>query len=1042
MNKNTWKKLGITAFCTVAGIYILFLILPLVINPIINNYSPQIVDEIKKVSGLEAKLEGVKLVTTPKLTAGIKVRKFELLIPKEENILSAQNFQVKMSLLPLIAKRIEIDAVQLEEADINIKINKDGTFEVEKYLPQNETQKNSEEPVNVEIPFKLSNYLPDIKVGNYKLTITDGIDNYVLSGEKTEVTDFILDKSIKIKAAGKAVLKDREQFNYDIKIFNKIMPDLELNELVFNPQESEEINPEESDPIDIIAVLQGIYNSKITANINSDLKIEHDNINGYANLTNLSIMNLPASNANLKFKGKNININSDIYTSKNEVSKLNGTIESGKRSKIDMNFKSDIEISNILKIIKEIALVCNINDLQTLNANGRLNADFNIKSDLKTVKSSGYLKIPAANIFYGLYNIGVDNINADVALDNNNINIKNIGFSVFNQPLKIFGTISETAVSDLHITADKLSLKGLLVAFGQAGLMKENQINSGLISMNADIKGKLDKINPEIKLSIDNIDIKNIPSNTVLKAPLSIVNISGVNLSGTAESKNIKVINPAASISIPQISANINENEIEITQTPVTIEKIHTAVSGKIKNYLTENIGLNFVTTGDIKSTLNGDMNVNKQTLNLVYATSEPSTIVVPMFDKSKMTFSTNLAITGSMLNPILKGIVSVPNLNIPEIPVTITNLDAKVNGKILHGSGSVQKFTSGGIEAENLTGDFELAGNNFYLKNLKGDAFGGKIYGNIIYNIVNAKTSVDFAGEGLDAEKAIYGGAGIKNALSGTLGFKTKLNLVVLDYNDMMRSMKGNLSFQVKNGAFGSIGRIDNFFKANNIVNNSLLKTTVNTITNSAGLADAAKFEYIEGNLNFSDGWAILNPVKSSGTSLAYYITGKFNLINGTTNVNILGRLDAPIVAKLGPVGQLSADKLLSYIPKFGSMTANIVNALTENPKGENVAAIPALTNGNTNYKDFKVVFNGGLESTSSIKSFKWLTDVDMSAIETKSVKETLNEIKSSVNTDLNNTVKNVTDAITGSKEQWNTTKDQLKDSANELKNLFKGLK
>ncbi len=54
----------------------------------------------------------------------------------------------------------------------------------------------------------------------------------------------------------------------------------------------------------------------------------------------------------------------------------------------------------------------------------------------------------------------------------------------------------------------------------------------------------------------------------------------------------------------------------------------------------------------------------------------------------------------------------------------------------------------------------------------------------------------------------------GLKNALSGTLGFNTKLTLTVADYNDMMRSMKGNLSFKVSNGAFGTIGRIENFLE------------------------------------------------------------------------------------------------------------------------------------------------------------------------------------------------------------------------------------
>ena len=140
----------------------------------------------------------------------------------------------------------------------------------------------------------------------------------------------------------------------------------------------------------------------------------------------------------------------------------------------------------------------------------------------------------------------------------------------------------------------------------------------------------------------------------------------------------------------------------------------------------------------------------------------------------------------------------------------------------------------------------------------------------------------------------------------------------------------------------------------------------------------------------------------------------------------------------------------MLSYIPKFGTATAKVVEALTTNPKGENTSAIPALTSGSTSYEDFKVVFNGGLESKSSVKSFKWLTTVDMSAIEHKTLKDSVNDIKSSVGKDVtntvNSTVNSVKDVVTSSKEQWNSTKedwnatkDQFKNSAEEIKNLFK---
>lgn len=1051
MNKKLWAKAGMTITVALSATYLIFLASPFFVNPIINKYVPEITKSIKDITGLNSELEEVTFITTPKLTAGLKVKKFELLEPNNNKILEANNFRVKMSLLPIFAKKIEVDVVQLDHLSANILINKDGSFEVEKYIPQSNETEEVEPMQALPLGLKLSNHLPNITIGSYDVTLTDGIDKYVVNGNKTEISDFILNKSIKVKASGNAVLKGREQFNYNVKVLNKIMPDMELNDLVFNPTENN-IEKKEDVKIDIISILKGIYSNNLTAKADVNLVITNDGIKGFADLSNLSLINLPKSNLKLKFKDKNIDIDSNIYTAANESSKLNGIIKTGKNTKVDINLKSKVEIANILKIVKDIALIFNIKDLQTLSANGQLDADFNIKSDLKTVKSNGYLKIPNADVYYGLYKIGVDKINADVSLANNNINIKNLGFTILNQPLKLYGTVTSDAVSDLHLTANNLSLKGLLVAAGQAALMKDNQVNSGTVSMKADIQGKLDKINPVINLNLNNINIKNVPASTTVVAPSSTLNITsdGKTFGGQAKSSNIRIINPCATVSIPNIEGQIKENEIIISQTPVTIEKIKTTVSGKITNYLTEKIGLNFVTTGDIKSNLIGDVNIAKQTLNLTYATTEMSTIIIPMFDKSKMTFSGNIKIIDSMLNPVLKGNISIPSINIPEIPVSMTNTDIKLDGQILKGSGSVQKFTSGGIAAENLVGDFSLKGENFYLNNIKGTAFDGKIDGNIIYNVTNAKTNVDFSGSGLNADKAIYGAAGIKNALSGTLGFDTKLSLVAADYDEMMKSLKGNLNFTVKNGSFGEVGRLDKYLQANNIMTNVLLKSTITSIQNSIKVMDTAKFDYLEGKMTFKNGWADINPIKSSGRLLAYYITGRYNLLNGTTNVVVLGRMDAQLVAKLGPLGQLSANKLLSYIPKFGTATAKVVEALTTNPKGENTEAIPALTSGSTSYEDFKVVFNGGLESKSSVKSFKWLTTVDMSAIENKTLKDSVRDIKSSVGKDVtntvNSTVNSVKDVVSSSKEQWNTTKEdwnatknQFKNSTEEIKNLFK---
>ena len=1037
MDIKFWAKVGVISGSILVGAFLLILLLPFCLNFFIDKYTPQIVGEINKATGLSAGLEEVRVVATPKFTVGLKVKKFELYTPQKEPIFIADNFQVKMSLLPLLAKNIRIDVVSLDNADVTLKFNKDGDLDFLKFLPKTEESEDDMKPADAAaFPFKLSNHLPDIHAGGYKITVTDGKDDFVIAGKKTDITDFIINKSIKIKGAGKITLKDREQFNYKFNLFNKIMPEAELNDLVFNQPKQEKKT--EAVKVDVISILNGLYEYNVTADTDINLVTAKDSIDGGVNITNVSIIDLPASDVKLLFKNNTIDIASDIYTAKDEVSTLSGKYTTGNNPYLDLNVKSDLDITNALNIIKKIALIFNIKDLQTLTASGGVSIDCNFKSDLKTVQSNGYLKVPTAKLYYGAYNIGVDNINADVSLADNNVNIKNISFSILGQPLKVYGTLTSDAVADIHAIADKLSIKGLLVALGQASLMKENPVYSGTLSMDAIIKGKLDKINPVIKLDIANLDLKNLPTDLRLKAPSTLVDITsdGTTFGGNASSSNVKLINPALTVSAPIIKANISPDVIEITPTAVDIEKIKTTISGKITNYLTEKIGLDFVSTGDIKSTLKGDMNIAKQTLNLVYSTTELSEIIIPMFDKSKLSFRGKINITGNMTNPIVSGSATVPSVSIPEIPVKMSDMDLKFHGTILHGSGTVREFGSGGIKAQNLSSDFELKGLEFYLNNLKGEAFGGKVNGNIVYNLSNAKTKISFKGSGLNAEAAIDGAAGIRNALTGSLSFDTDLTLTVLDYNSMLKSMKGSLDFDIKKGAFGTIGRFEGFLGAGNITQNYLLKNTVNALSNAAGLATTAQFDLLDGKLTFSDGWANLAPVKSAGPSLCYYITGKYNIVNGTTNVSILGRLDAPMVAKLGALGTLDMSDII------GDKAASVLKILTSNPQGEKTELIPALTNGSTNTQDFKVLFNGGIDSKSSIKTFKWLKNADMTNQKPQTAKDVVEAVKDAYKTDIDTTKENINNAIDTEKKKIENAKNQINTTKDDFKNLWKSIK
>ncbi|MBQ7126269.1 AsmA family protein [bacterium] len=1051
MNYNFIKKLFVFIGIFLVSIYLIFLLLPFIISPVLNSYIPKINEEIKKTTGFITEIEGFSILTTPKLTVGAKVNKFLLNSPKDENIVSAKNIQAKISLIPLLAKKIEIDIIKADDVDIKINLLKDGSFEIEKYLVKEEKEENALSEKDIqnsqsnELPFgiKLSDKMPDIKINAYKLAFIDSSnrEEYTIEGDKIYITKFVLNKSIKIDSSGKFILKNREQFKYDIDILNYIMPKFDINDVISAPQNTVVEDNKNDFKINILDILKNIYKYKLTADISSNLVLHEHSYNGYLNIDNLSIktddVSLPASELKLVCKNKNININSNLYTDNKEVSVISGNINVGKNKNIDLNFKSKAELNNIIRIINSLAKIFGINDLQTLSAKGQLDADFNIKSNFKTVNSNGYLKIPSANVNYGLYNIKIEDIIADILLNDNNIDIKKIGFSIFNQPLNIVGTIKKDSTVDIVLNADKLSIKGLLLACGQTALLKENQINSGNISINADLKGKLENIKPVVYFELEGLDLKNIPANTMIKIPNGNLNLTtdGKDIDGKVSVRNININNPAAKITIPQFASNIKQDYIEITDTPIQIEKINLSLNGKIKNYLSEKILLEFNTKGDINSYLNGDINLVKQTLNLVYNVPNYSTIVVPMFDKSKLIFGGKILINGSLLNPLLSGNIYVPNINLPEIPVVIDNMNIKLNGKILNGQASIEKFANNGIIADSITTDFSMKNEYFYLNNLKGNAFDGKFNGNIIYNINNAKTDIVFKGEGMNAEKAVAGAVGIKNALSGTLGFNTNMKISVLpDFNDMMKSLSGNLNFEIKNGAFGSIGRLENILQAGNILGNSLLKTTVASFSNVASIKNSAQFDYIKGDMSFSGGNANLKNIQSTGKSIAYYVSGKYNLINGYTDVVVLGRLDASIVKLLGPLGELSAEKILSFIPNFGSQTAKLFNSLTADPDKEKTEKIPQLSNNNL-FKDFKVEFRGLITNPASLKTFKWLSKPDLSAIEQQSISDTIKSFKTNINSDIDTTVDSVKNAIEDLKNQ----KEAIKDAANGLKNLFK---
>lgn len=1145
MNRNF--KLIFVLFTSIIAIgYILFLILPLFLNGVLNSYSADISKMVEEASGFKLKLENLQILTTPKLTAGLKAGHIEVSLPTDEKFLSADNVQGKISLLPLLMRKIEIDMAGADNLNVNLKVQKDGKFLIENYIPQadnsNDTQPQNSAAEPLPFGIKLSNHLPDIILNNYNLSFIDmqTDKSYYFSGNRIKVSDFILNKKVKILADGKVLLQDRNQFNYDVKIFNKIMPDMDLNELVFSLKTE---NAPAGQPIslNVTDIFKAIHNNYVTADLKADVKTfgTPDDINwdGTVNVSNLGVAvdnkKLPSSNIDITMKGNKINLYSKLYTAEKELTEVVADIKTGKHPKIDLNCKSGAKFKSIFDMADSIAKSFGYHDLDTLTATGGIDADFSLKSDMKKVESSGYLKIPSSSITYKLYNAYIKDIKADIDFSGDAVNIKDAGFKVAEQPLMLNGTVSNDI--NVHVIADKLQLRALLVAAGQLGLLKDNNIKSGTLSLDASLTGKLDKPVPKVSINVDNVNIKNIPSNTsvILMSSNADVNTDGKSFTGGIDVNNLKVLNPVANISAPKSKISFGQEDINIDNAYVLLNNSRIDITGKVSDYTTKDINFDInakgnVLSSDVKSIIPADFrkevnaagslplsvritgndkaqniavnlsanpsnyvsilsvdalkgkntviksdikiandalrlsdtgvyangvsvldvkgsvnNLSKsQTLALDISTPQQISMEIPTLKKSNLKAKWNISVSGAAVNPVLKGNIDIPVITIPDMLLKMENMSVNLNGVIANGKGTLAKFTSGGITAQNLASDFSFKNNVFYLKNLTGEAFDGKVNGNISYNVLNGKTGVIFKGSGMNAEKAIAGAAGLKNALSGTLGFDANVTLHGATDVEMMKNLKGKVSFEINDGTFGNIGRFENYLFAQNLQSNSIIKAAINSVAALPTVKNTAEFKFVSGNMTFNNGWALLNPVKTSGPSMSSYITGKYNLLNATANVIVLGRISAEVVSLLGPLGDLSVSKLTSYIPKFGTLTGNLINALTTDPNSENVSAIPKLSSGNKNYKDFKVVFNGGVESRSSVKSFKWLSKCDTSEIEQVTVKEQIENTKQAIQEAKQQKVEQLQKSLEESRAKAQEAKQQMQDAKEGLKNLKNLLK
>lgn len=733
------------------------------------------------------------------------------------------------------------------------------------------------------------------------------------------------------------------------------------------------------------------------------------------------------------------------------------------------------------KIEPKINLALENFKLYETNSNTKFalaSANIDLKANTKG-EYDGLAKLKTANLNIANPKTNLTTPSIELDFDTKNIKLKPFSTSLDNSKFTIDGTIKDYT-SKLNA---QFNLNGNLVATDiKKYIPKEYHpyiTAKGSLPIKASIKtdGQNTQINAQALANAQNhLAILNINS---LKNNSSITNLDIETNGNIIKIKDIGLYGLNQNISLgDNLSKNLNSTTklvsldgkiSNITQKNPTLQNIkfttpniiNASIPGMQKSSLSFKTDLNIsgtTSTPIIKGTVsipnlsiddfkisskNTTLNFNKETiaaksqlLNLNGSTISFDSLISTNFNKYTTIKTLNINSEYVDIDKLIQIIELVPQTSVtPSASVPII---------IEKGHGNITKIKSGNIIATNASSDFTLKNNLFKLNSINANAYTGVIAGNAEYNIPYETTKVNIQGRGLDSNSALMILSGLKDQMNGKLDFDADLTMIGMNYEQQLKTLKGQVNFSVNDGQMGSLGRLEHFIYASNLLSQKFSQSTLNSVAQTLAPKNTGKFKYLKGHLTFSNGWAKLDPIHSGGPQMSLYITGNYNLLNNYANIEILGRITKEIANVLGPLGDISISKILGKITSFGQNATTILNSYNIAKDAATIAKVPQLVPASTDTKEFQVIINGNVEKPTSVRSFKWLAS-----------QEELNSAKTQINTQIQQlipqkiqdfikptTQSNITPSTTSTSTQQSiseTLKDAAKDAAtNQIKKVL----
>ncbi len=600
--------LGFIVLLTLSLYLIYLFLLPCLINEqnlerVLNNY-------LSQNSKLVLDIENIKISPNYKFEVCINVSKVKLKYNSKKDFITVDNSKTRINFLTLFLGYIDLNNVKIENLTINTNFTKNQKYSALQAFPLDF--------------FDLKKHNSKFKIRNLSLLI-DNLD--------VNIYDENIKKQFKIKTKNTKFEKKYSILKLNNDIFpylirskgkitakNKILANFDLN-LSYRTKENEFKK--------VKSILENLnYNPFVYAdkyNFYADFLIDlkmtssklKNNLSGNAKISDLSFVvndiQIPKNNLSLNFKNDKIYSNFNFKLIKNQFFDVKSIIDISKNKSIELEIKSsEINLSDFHQIIENLVKILNLKiNFNDFELSGILNADLYIKSNFKTIISSGLLKIQNAKLKHKKLNLSLNSINSNINLKNDKINFNNSVFYFDKSKFNIKGEVDKNACLNLEINSDLIDFAQFVKFISTLPLISRYgvdfngfEIKSGLLKINSIIKGTIDKPLIQSDSNLKNLVLlvksnhlskkKFLQKHEVLKISVEEIKITPEIIQKKFESaklklKNVNFSNQKYKLKAQNLDLKLMQNEIQILKTKVDFNGLIAEFEANIKDFEQKN---------------------------------------------------------------------------------------------------------------------------------------------------------------------------------------------------------------------------------------------------------------------------------------------------------------------------------------------------------------------------------------------------------------------------------------------------------------------